>query len=146
MKAGKTWVRDLKNFLALGTPGGTAGCSPVLMLVKLVAPHLPAEIISWEWIADVPQIFCFLHFSEWQGLSVFLHASNERVCFLMQNRNGLNLIEAVTIAAQHNYCPQSDWTLEFPISQWQKRSFPTTDTFNSNLPILILYYLTLIVM
>ena len=66
--------------------------------------------------------------------------------FLMQSRKGLNLIEAVTIAAQHNYCPQSDWTLEFPISQWQKRSFPTTDTFNSNLPILILYYLTLIVM
>jgi len=36
-----SWVRDLKNFLALGTPGGTGGCSPVLMLVKLVAPHLP---------------------------------------------------------------------------------------------------------
>lgn len=44
VKVCKTWVRDLKNFLARGTPGGTAGCSPVLMLVKLVAPHLPAEV------------------------------------------------------------------------------------------------------
>ena len=66
MKAGKTWVRDLKNFLALGTPGGTAGCSPVLMLVKLVAPHLPAEIISWEWIADVPH-FAFCIFLNGRG-------------------------------------------------------------------------------
>ena len=45
MKVCKTWVRDLKNFLARGTPGGTAGCSPVLMLVKLVAPHLP-EVVT----------------------------------------------------------------------------------------------------
>ena len=74
MKIGKTWVRDLKNFLALGTPGGTAGCSPVRMLVKLVAPHFPAEIIS-----------CLMdhknrdemHVTQWQGLSISLQSSED---------------------------------------------------------------------
>ena len=63
-------MRDLKNFLALGTPGGTGGCSPVLMLVKLVAPHLPAEIISWLMNHKYRDEAQEMHVTQWQGLSV----------------------------------------------------------------------------
>ena len=88
-------MRDLKNFLALGTPGGTGGCSPVLMLVKLVAPHLPAEIISWLmnhiYRCEVKE----MHVTLWQGSSVSLHTTLHRMIrFVTQSRKG------VIIAAQ----------------------------------------------
>ena len=63
--------------MALGTPGGTGGCSPVLMLVKLVAPHLPAEIISWLMDHKYRDEAHEMHVTQWQVLSVSLHTTED---------------------------------------------------------------------